>query len=265
MINLLKADLFRLRKSTTFRTSMILMGLLVIGFSFLYCMSEDFLFIHVTHRDNRTYGFLIGDIKNNIDYLNFFRSSLGFTLFTCLTMVFLVTDSTITRYSNGILKNIVSYGHDKYKVYLSNLISNYVGVCIVAISYIVFSMITAICLFPPERMISKDELYIIFKITIVLLIILGAMISFYTLISTVIKSKAIITTLSALFMVLVSAILFDAISASVKNKIPIYMLLNICGQPTDSKLLGTFVINSVIIIFISTVLGCIVFKKQEIK
>lgn len=265
MINLLKADLFRLRKSKTFRNSMIVMGILIIGYLVVCFMSEDFISINVTFRNDRMYGFCIGRLRDNASYLNMFRSSLGFTMFSCLTMVFLVTDSVISKYSNGVLKNIISYGHNKYKVYLSNLISNYIGVSIIAISYIVFSMIASICLFMPSKMISKNELYVIFIVTLVVLVILGAMVSVYTLISVIIKSKVVIATGAALFMTFISAALFDVIGKSTQNKIPIYMLIDICGQPEISPLLKTFVINSFIIIVVSTILGCIIFNRQEIK
>ena len=265
MINLLKADLFRLRKSKTFRNSMIVMIVLVIAFFFVCRMSEDFLSINSTFRNDRMYGFCVGKIRDNIDYLNFFRSSLGFIIFTCITMVFLVTDSVISRYSNGVLKNTISYGHSKYKVYLSNLLSNYIGVSIIAISYIVFSMIGAICLFPPNKMISKNELYVIFVVSLVVFIILGAMVSLYTLISVIIKSKVVIATAGALFMTFFAATLFDVISKPAQSKIPIYMLIDICGKPEISPLLETWVINSFIIIVVSTILGCIIFNKQEIK
>lgn len=44
MINLLKADLFRLRKSKTFRNSMIVIGILVTVFLFM-CLDEEFFFL----------------------------------------------------------------------------------------------------------------------------------------------------------------------------------------------------------------------------
>lgn len=236
MINLLKADLFRLRKSKTFKNSMIVMGILVIAYFVVCSMSEDFISINITFRNDRMYGFYIGRIKDNINYINIFRSSLGFVIFTCLSMIFLVTDSVISRYSNGVLKNMVSYGHNKCKVYLSSLISNYIGVCIIGISYIVFSMIGAIFLFSPEKMISKNELNIILVVTLVVLIILAAMVSLYTLISVILKSKVVISTAAALFMTFGTGALFDVISKAVQNKMPIYMLIDICGQPEISSI-----------------------------
>lgn len=265
MINLLKADLFRLRKSKTFKNSMIVMVILVVAYFIVCSMSEDFISINRTFRNDRMYGFCIGNISENISYLNIFRSSLGFVIFTCLNMVFLVTDSVISRYSNGVLKNTVSYGHNKCKVYLSSLISNYIGISIIAILYIVLSMFGGILLFTPSKMISANELKVIFTVTLVVIVILAAMVSIYTLLSVIIKSKVIIATASALFMTFISATLFDVIGKATQNKIPIYMLYDICGQPEISPLLGTFAVNSFIIIVVSTVLGCIIFKRQEIK
>lgn len=265
MINLLKADLFRLRKSKTFKISMLIMLVLVFGFVFLYLDAEGFLNINATYRDGRMYGFSIGNIKDNREYINYFRSSLGFMIFICLTMLFIVTDFVISKYSKGILKNVVSYGHSKYKVYISNLISIYTGISVIAILYVTLSMIITTILFPIGSGISKGEIIIILKVMLTVLIILAAMVSFYTLICTIIRSKAVVTTVGALFMTLVSAMLFDVISIPMKNNIPIYMLTDICGQPTDLPLINTFIVNSIVIVVISTILGCIIFNKQEIK
>lgn len=265
MINLLKADLFRLRKSKTFRNSIIVMGILIIAYLIVCFMSEDFISINITFRNDRMYGFCIGRLKENASYINIFRSSLGFIIFSVLTMIFLVTDSVISKYSNGVLKNTISYGHNKYKVYLSNIITNYIGVSIITILYILLSMIVSFCLFTPDKMISKDELFVMLTVTLAVLVILGAMVSIYTLLSVIIKSKVVIATGAALFMTFISATLFDIIDKSTQNKIPIYMLYDICGQPEISPLLKTWVINSFIIIVVSTILGCVIFNKQEIK
>lgn len=265
MINLLKSDLFRLRKSKTFRNSMIVMGILIIAYFIVCCMSENFISINITFRNDRMYGFCIGRLQENASYLEMFRSSLGFVIFSCLTVIFLVTDSIISRYSNGVLKNTISYGHNKYKVYLSSLVSNCIGVSIVTILYILLAMFVSVCLFTPDKMVSKNELYTMIIVSLAVLVILWSMVSIYALLSIIIKSKVVIATGAALFMTFISAALFDVIGKATQNKIPIYMLYDICGQPEVSPLLKTLVINSTIIIVVSTILGCIIFNKQEIK
>lgn len=265
MINLLRADLFRLRKSKTFKSSIIIAGVLVAVFLFLSLDEEFLLSITTTFRNDRIYGFCIGKVKENANYLSIFRASLGLVIFSAITMIFLVTDGVISRYSNGVLKNTISYGHSKYKVYLSNLVSNFVGVSIITILYMGLFIIGAVFLFKPDQFISEDQLYLMITITLVVLVVLGAMVSIYTLISVIIKSKVVIATGAALFMTFISAALFDVIGKATQNKIPIYMLMDICGQPELSPLLGTFLINSFIIIGVSTVLGCTIFNKQEIK
>lgn len=265
MINLLKADLFRLQKSKTFRNSIIIMGIIISILLFLSLDDQFFFSINSTFRSDRMYGFSIGKLGESASYLDIFRSSLGFVFFAAINMIFLVTDGVISRYSNGVLKNTISYGHSKYKIYLSNIFSNYVGVSIITILYILLYLIASIFLFTPDKMISKDELQVMVTVTLVVLVILGAMVSTYTLLSVIIKSKVVIATGAALFMTFISAALFDIIDKATQNKIPIYMLYDICGQPEISPLLKTCVINSIIIIVITTILGCIIFNKQEIK
>ncbi|MGL4570548.1 MAG: ABC transporter permease subunit [Clostridium sp.] len=265
MLNLIKADLFRLRKSKTFKISFTIMMLIIIGFSFLYFLEEDFLMINTVLKDNRIYGFSIGKVRENIDYINFFRSSLGFTIFICLIMFFVVVDSVISKYSNGTLKNTLAYGHNRYKVYISIIISTVVGVSIIAVTSIILSMSILCILFTPQNKISQIELITIVKVTITWLIVLAAMTSFYTLMATIIRSKAVITTIGALFISLGSVFLFDMLNWTTKGRIPIFMLYDICGNPSNSKLLNIFAFNSIAIILITTIAGCIIFNKQEIK
>ena len=265
MLNLLKADFFRLSKSKTFRICTILMIIITCAFTFLYFSKENFLIINGTFKGERLYGFFIGKVRENRDYINFFRSSLGFTAFICIMNFFIVSDTVISKYNNGVLKNAISYGHDRRKLYLSNTISSFLGVLIISLLTISLSMLILCTLFTPENNISKNELIIIFKGLIQLLITLGAMTSVYTLIATIIKSKALVTSSAILFTMLGSPLLFDVLGTNIKNKIPIHMLLNLCGDPSDLEKFKVYIINSIIIILLSTTVGSYIFNNQDIK
>lgn len=265
MLNLLKADLFILRKSKVFKISLGLMIVIIVGFSFTFSFNDRVFEVSNIIRHNRMYGFAIGKVAENKDYINFLRSSLGYTIFICVVMIFIVVDLVVSRYNNGTLRNTISYGHNRYKIYISNMLSIIIGVLAIALISIILSMVLLTILFIPDVRIKKLDVTTISNVTITWTIIMVAMTSFYIMISTIVKNKTIITTWGVCFIVFISYSLFDKISLRMQSKIPIYMILDICGQPQNNTKLGIFIINSIIIFLISTIIGCIVFSNQEIK
>lgn len=276
MINLFKADLFRLRKSRVYKIVMIVMMIIIAAVvAMSFSIENDHLFINTIFLDDRIHGFLIGDVRRDslclIDngivgnYMNLFRSSLGLTLFICIGSLFVIGDFVISRYENGVLKNTISYGNNRYKIYISNLLTILIGITILAVSTMAISMLALTIVFTPENSITSKEVIDMLKITIIWTVILCGVASFYTAVATIIRNKALLATGGALFMTLISAFAFSNLSESIRAKISIYMITDLCGYPRfDSVILG-YGIQSLFIIVLSTIIGCIIFSKQEIK
>lgn len=266
MINLLKANFYRLRKSKIFKLLLLGMIFIVTGLSVLSFLDEAFfLMIGVTYDGGERHGFYIGHINHLSSYIEVLRSSLGFIFFACISMLFLIGDIVISPFKNGTIKNSLSYGHSRIEIYISQLITNIVGTTIIVLVTIIVAMSIPILLFKINYSITWDEINFILKIIFTLLCVISSMVSIYQLISAIFKSKAIITTLGTLFMALGTGILYEFISSQVKMFIPSYMILNICGNPSGINKILPFVITSSIIIICTSMVGCMHYQKQEIK
>ncbi|MDO5294731.1 MAG: hypothetical protein Q4F05_18495 [bacterium] len=265
MYNLLRANFYRLRKSKTYK--ILLFGILaiVLGFTNLYFKEESFLMITSATDGIKKYGFYIGNVSKSSGYIELLRASLGFLFFTCIGILFLVGDTVISPFQNGTIKNTIAYGLSKRKLYLSQLITNIVGGWILAIASIVLSMGVLCAIFTPDRMITVAELKLVLKVMLVVLSSLTAMISVYHMFAAIVKNGAVVTTIGALFMTIGQALIFDTVSASAKQHVPIYMILEICGEPAAVSHVMPFFLNAGIIVAGSTILGCMLYGKQEIK
>jgi len=265
MINLIKADLFRLKKSKAYKNSVILMGLFII-LAMYKTFSGRSISILMANSGGRLYGFLIGDIIGNENYLTLFRSSLGLISLITFLILFIVGDLVITRYENGEIKNTVAYGYVRYKIYLANMISILLGVVFITISSVIISMSILTIFFKPEIPISIMEFSTIIKVMSVAILILGSMVSVYVFLATTIRSKALIATIGIFSITAIPIILLAKnLIETIGFKVPIVMLMNICSEPATTNLLATFSLNSIILILVSNILGCIIFKNQEFK
>ncbi len=265
MINLIRSDLFRLKKSKTFRKSIIIllvfMIISIIGFSIL---GRGLSLISIAI-DNKDYGFHIKSPSLTNWYLDLFTSSLGFTFIIYLITLFLVGNVVIAKYDCGILKNSISSGHDRCRIYISNLISIFIAILFMAVLTLVIPFILWSIIFYPQNKILEEELLLIIKIIPVWLIILFAMTSFYVFLATISKSKGIVIGLGILNLSVLSMTLIFIGSSKIINKVPILMLMDLCSSPSFNTPLTSFLINSIIIIFSTTILGCITVTNQDIK
>ncbi|MPQ43572.1 ABC transporter permease subunit [Clostridium tarantellae] len=266
MVNLLKSHLFILRKSRTYKNAFIILTCIII-FTTIVSFSEEngSIMLSAVMKNNRLYGFHIGNLLEFQGYLNIFRAALGLSLFIAIIIFFLVGDLVISPYNNGMLKNTICYGHNRYKIYLSNVISLLIGTILLALFTLITSMVVLSLFFNYGNPISKEEVITMIKIIPIWLLILCAICSFYALIATIIKSKATVATGGALFITLVSFLLFNALSDVTRSRIPIYMLGDLCGYVRYDSSLLIFGVNSLMIIVVSTIIGAMIFKIQEVK
>ncbi|MDO5519787.1 MAG: ABC transporter permease subunit [bacterium] len=265
MYNLLRANFYRLRKSRTYKILLFGILIVILGFTNLYFQEEGFLMITSATDGVKKYGFYIGNVSKQSGYMELLRASLGFMFFICIGILFLIGDTVISPFQNGTIKNTLAYGLSKRKLYLSQLITNIVGGGILAISSIVLSMGVLCIIFTPGQMITVAEIRLLLKVILLVLISLTAMISVYHMLAAIVKNGAVVTTIGALFMTIGQALLFNLIDASAKQHIPIYMILEICGDPAAVSQVMPFLLNAGSIVAITTILGCIIYSKQEIK
>lgn len=267
MINLMMANFYRLRKSRLFRIILIAIITIIVGFCMTCYLDEEFFFmIGVNYDGAERHGFYIGHIDQEASYMEYLRSSLGFMFFVCISLLFLVGDTVISPFKNGMIKGSLSYGHSRSKLYIAQLVTNIVGAFIMTGVTILTGMGTILLLFRPKHAITSTELNSMIQVCLVLLVIVSAMVSIYQLLFVIFKSKSVVTTAGALFIAIGTSIFFELISETAKRSIPAYMIMNVCGDPTRvHNNLISFVINSILIIVVTSILGCSIYRKLEIK
>lgn len=226
--------------------------------------SETYLQLCTSHVGDKIFGYLVGNPSIETGYFEIFRSSIGLTIAVSIMMLFIIGDLVISRYTMGTLKNTISYGHNRVKVYLSNVISVFFTIIIFAVMTIGSTMLIWSIIYG-EGSITSEELTSIVRIVPVLLIILLAMASIYILISTLTKNKAIVAALGTFAVTYIGGALIGQISEKWIGRVPVFMLSELCATPSLGDPLGTFTINSLIIIILTTTIGCIIFNKQEIR
>ncbi|MGG5460894.1 ABC transporter permease subunit [Clostridium sp. B9] len=265
MINLLKSDFYRLRKSSVLKISLISMTLIILLLNILFLSEDNFLAINRAFMNDRFYGFTMGDIVGNESYIKFFYSTVSLSPFIIIIILFLVVDMVISRYKNGTLKNVISYGHSRSKIYLANIITIFIGVAIIIIFTLVVSMGILSVIFQSKDALTKDIIVEVLKATGIWIIILSTIASIYSLLATIIKNKAVIATFGALYTFLGTALIIEKWGNYLFDKEPSFMILDFAAKPINNPLFSTWIINCLIIIVVTNILGCIVFNKQEIK
>lgn len=265
MTNLIKSDLYRLKKNKTFKKCIFSMAIFIILITSLFSEPGSEIGIITTQVDNRMYGFVLNSSLVREGPMEIFSIALGFTGIICIMLLFIVGELVMERYEFGVIKNTVSYGHNRYKIYISNLSCIFVAIILLSIMTIVVSCGIWNVIYGMNKGITGSEFTMILKVIIVWLIILCAMASIYTMIHTLARKKTTVLGLSVLFVVFIPMSLIELKISYINYKIPMLMLMDLCSMPFNNELLVTFLVNSILIILISTILGCIIFNKQDIK
>lgn len=265
MTNLIKSDLYRLKKNKTFRKCIFSMVIFIILITGLFSEPGAEIGIITTQVDNRMYGFILNNTLIGESPMDIFAIALGFTGIICIMLLFIVGELVMERYEFGVIKNTVSYGHNRYKIYISNLLCILVAIILLSIMTIVVSCGIWSVIYGVNKSITGSEFTMILKVIIVWLVILCAMASIYTMIHTLARKKTTVLGLSVLFVAFIPMSLIELKISYINYKIPMLMLMDLCSMPFNNGLLLTFAVNSILIILISTILGCIIFNKQDIK
>lgn len=265
MTNLIKSDLYRLKKNKVFRNSISCIMLTIIFITMFFADKEASIGIISGYTEEKMYGFYLNATSVRLNDIGIIMNSLGLTIIICIMLVIIVGDLVRERYEFGVLKNTISYGHNRYKVYISNLICTFVGIISLSLFTIATSYIIWKIIYGQGMTITYSEAIIIIKMVLVQLIILCSMCSIYTMLFTLIGKKDVVAACAMLFFTFIAISLIELNNVYINSKVPILMLMDICSSIANNKTLLTFSINSIIIILISTTIGCIIFNKQDIK
>ncbi|MGL4570550.1 MAG: hypothetical protein ACRCVJ_05765 [Clostridium sp.] len=262
MINLIKADLYRLFRSKIYRNCIIasiIVSLIVIILS-ITTDAEIFIF-SFTNPEGVTRGFKLG-IETGDDYIKFLVNALSAAALIYIIGITLTSSSVVNKIKSGIYKNTVSYGYERYKVYISNLVAIIIGLSIIiTASFLGILLVTSVICKPIN--LSYESILITIKTLTLYIIILSSMVSIYTFLATLIPNSEVISIIAMVEIIGITMIGM-MLSDNLNKFIPYSMIIELGSNPKSNNFL-TYIINGLIIITISTLFGVAVFKRREIK
>ena len=259
MINLIKADLYRLFESKAYKKCIYGAIGITVFVMFLAILTDSELWLmSFIGKDNIRRGFRVG-LWQGADFNNHVINALGSGAGIYIIGIVLTSYFIISRFRSGILKNTVTYGYERWKIYVSQLLSLIIGVSIlIVMSYFSILLITGITL-----KVGSIDIVLAIKSLMLYIIIVSATISIYTLLATLITNSEVISVIAIAEMMgltMVGAML----STRVNNFIPYSMIRALAQGPMEVEFL-TYLVNAVCIIIVTTFIGILFFNKKEIK
>lgn len=267
MYNLIRFEIYKLRRSKTFTNLLkIVTGLIVLTIVLSFFKSVKLNFISGIY-NGKEIGFSINKFNDYSDPLaiEFFYSASSFTYILLILQVSLVEELIHDEYSKGTIKNLLAYGHKRWKVYLAKLLVMFLAIFILVI-YLLFGTVILGIVINGFREDFKLTLALeMFYTTGLIWGILMAIASVYMFLAMAIRSS---------YKVIAIAIIFPCVSyiqlaiyevAGYEQYLPTFMLVYICSIKPEINFIYLIIKVCSILIIISTILGIIVFKNQDIK
>ncbi|MGL6174067.1 MAG: hypothetical protein ACRC1P_05610 [Cellulosilyticaceae bacterium] len=261
MINLVKADLYRLRRSKTLKKCLIAMVIFLV-YTTISVSGEIGVFSLMSAGK---YGYHFSGAGVHGSYGSLLESVLGFTGVLNICMIFLLSDVVIGRYTEGMIRVPITYGYNRFKVYLSNWIVTCIAVVGLGLFTMLVAGITWGALFTKEHVLSVEEAEQIIKVMGTWCIIMLTMISIGTLLATIIREKVVIVGLGILYMSFVSMVMCMWLEEQTLRKIPSAMMMELCTKPLQNRHLKDYVVYCTVIIILTIIGGWVASHKQDIK
>ena len=259
MFNIIKADLYKFFKSKTFYVSLIV--------AFLFAT----LFVVATYfglqQMGQPGGPPVGAVPTSTRELLFraIDSNIVIMLIAVMTSIFISAE-----YSTGIIKDTVSSGKSRTKIFLSKLIVTAIGATLILIFNIVYQTLFGLLFLEYGTVFNLSEFWLIAKTVLSAMVIIIAFSTLFVFIATAFKTLG--TSLAVnIGLLMFGGLLFYLVSliGDFFKNITDYWLANNLSQVVTNSMLNTYEFKPLIIaasyLIISTVAGIFVFKKQDIK
>ncbi|MGL5084990.1 MAG: ABC transporter permease [Clostridium sp.] len=242
MINLLKTDLYKLRKSTLFYALVIFMIIMAV---------------------------VMIAINSSLDMQG--KDALSFSIQFTQTMVGIIPltfgMSIVKDFTSGYIKDSVAYGYSRTKIFLSNVIAFSIGLVIITLIFpILYTVITTVVNGYGE-VLTKDTIFNILRMLFLTILIIVAIATLAALIAFATRSNAMV-----LLSILVVNFIVNA-GSMVTNKIikdiyenMIFYQINLISLPdiSNSQIIKVVMV-SVLTILASILAGVYLFEKIDIK
>lgn len=261
MINLIKSDLYRLFKSKTFKNCVIgSIGIIVVILGLSVFSDAELWIMSFVGKEGIRQGFLIG-IENSSNFKELIINALGSGAGVYIITITLTSSVIISKARSGVMKNTVSYGYERWRIYLSQVISLIVAICIlISATYSIILFVTYLT-FRPNINIELALLAV--KSLILYMSIASTTVSIYTFLATMISNSEVISVI-AMSEIMGLSMIGVYLPQSINNWIP-YSMIRTLAQVPESIELIPYLLHGLIIASVSICLGILVFNKKEIR
>ncbi|MBR2176184.1 MAG: ABC transporter permease subunit [Clostridia bacterium] len=273
MIGLIKADFRKMSKSRSLIICMIIAAALGIGMALLYnyFWQEKGTSIAFTYNLMELYGIdtaMLDDAFSTIPKQNlwafvnsFFSDEIKWILSAICISSFMASE-----YSMGTFKNTVSRGFSKEKIYFSKMVVCAAEAFLVTAAYVGAGAVTSLFFVETETDASLQEIALT-MITYILLLI--AMAALFEMLGVLFRSTGIAVAVAIAGPLLIVSIFNLLMSADPSVSAYLrYFLMQTFITVNDSVKDGegfAALLTALAYFAVSTVTGCVVFKKSEIK
>ncbi|MGL5694624.1 MAG: ABC transporter permease [Peptostreptococcaceae bacterium] len=267
MYNLIKSEFYKLKYGQTFR-GLIILSIFCIAITIFTSFNAEGLHFELisTYLNDTYYGFIMNRFADpsNVKGIEFFYSSLGWAPILVVGLMYLIGTLVCEEYVNGTYKNILTYGHDRISVYVSKLFSIVLGIAILICLILLASLMVGTILKGWGTPFNIKDIVDMLKILFAIIIIFISIASIFIFLGTIIKNKALIVTLGIAFIIS-PVFLLGKIPLDTLQYMPPFMLMDVCMNiPTLQSIAKIIMVCSTISI-IFTMLGCYIFKNQDIR
>jgi ABC-2 type transport system permease protein len=251
MLNLLKADFYRLKRSK----------------SFYICLGIITLFVSYVILDFSSSAHLKEQLSQNTFhwiYMLFAEKAFLPYFIPALQAIF-ITMLITSEYSTGTIKDAVSLGFSRISIYISKLITVAVGSIILMLVAVLFTAITSIFVFGIYGSFTWYDFVLLIRMLIIQALLYTAYGSIFLMLTILIKNVGGAMAFNILF-----SLVLGSLSSVVGNSYLGRMMLLMNFSPTavpypETVDLVIAIVVGLFYLLLCTGIGGFIFKKQDIK
>lgn len=263
MINIIKADLFRIFNLKVYKETLIAsLVVLIITVVFINFKVGSISLLSFFDSSYVKREFLISYIYEG-GFNAALKSSFSTIFFMIIISVILTSKVISDKLKSGIYKTTVPYGYKRYKIYIGNLIAIMISMSFILISVFLVSFIITKILYFDEIIITSKGITLIIVSLCTYLIGVFSIISLYSLITLICKSTWFTICIFIIFT-FITTVLGSIIPINIQNFM-IVPLLRLVASENSFEFFYIGIKNGLIIGLVFITLGVFIFNKEEIR
>lgn len=268
MYNLLKSEILKLKYGNQYKNLCILILIFITLTVILSKVAPYFnLKLVYAYTETGCFGFETNTFINQLAPMGveYFKSALGWTPVLLIAVLFLVGSFVADEYRNGTYKHTIAYSNKREYIYITKLIAIYIGITILELAlYMVPTLIGTIINGWGINFEIKTIIEML-NLSLIISIIMMSIASIGMFLSTITKSKSVVVAIGISSILATWFTIGQKDIEMVATNNPIYMLMDVCAKTPSIENITHIIISCATSTIIFTVLGCTIFKYQDIQ